>query len=783
MKKLTNLLVIIALLFAITGCKKNEVSTTDIIVPYEPGATVTTAVAGKVTNETGAALNGVTITIGSSTVITDANGDFIIPKATLSQNAGLIKATKAGYFAGSRTIRPKENVVNNIVIQLIKKTQSGSFTNASGGTITISTGGSIVFPANAVVTKNGGAYTGTVKVSAYFLNPTSENCYKEMPGDLRGINASNNEQILTSYGMMAVELEGSNGEALQMASGKTAELSFPVDASIQSKAPATIPLWYFDEIKGMWIEQGTATKTGNNYVGTVSHFTWWNCDWGGGPLTLTAKFVDQNGNALSNYHVYYITSNGWGGGGGHGWTASDGSLTGNVPANENIIVKVVDWNFCGGGYTTLYNATVGPFTQNTDLGTITVNISNLVTTSVTVKGTVNNCSNAAVTNGYVKIQLANGNNYYTQINNGSFSKTITYCSAVPATTATVTVFDLATLKQNATPINVNITGAGTFNVGTVQACGVQNIVRYTATFIDQNGVALKKPSYVGFKLTPTSPVTFADTANFNSGTISKILKANTTYTMLLYYYSQCNGLQAIDSTQIGPFTTDFNAGTINVITPQINTFTISGTVQNCSNANVTDGVATISLDGLTYNTTITNGLFSQQISRCSNNATTATINVTDNVAYQQNATPITVSVTNANVNIGTVQACGVSVAEFLNYTFDSTAYNAKDSLMAYRTANGTYFTGSTFSPAYSYLDANFAGSATGTFPLSISVTDKNQQTYISYNTSPGLSVSAQITEYGNVGGYIAGTFSGNLKAANSSATKLVSGSFRIKRVQ
>lgn len=780
MKKLTNLLAVLVLMFTINSCKKNEISTTDVIVPYEPGATVTTTVAGKVTNETGTALNGVTITIGSTTVMTDAEGQFIIPKATLSQNAGLIKATKAGYFAGSRTIRPKEKVVNNVVIQLVKKTLSGSFTNASGGTITVATGGSIEFPANAIVTKSGGAYTGTVKVSAYFLNPTSANCYKEMPGDLRGINATNNEQVLTSYGMMAVELEGSNGEALQIASGKTAQLTFPVDAAIQSKAPATIPLWYFDEVKGMWAEQGTATKTGNNYVGSVSHFTWWNCDWGGGPLTLTAKFVDQNGNALNNYHVYYITSNGWGGGGGHGYTASDGSLTGNIPANENIIVRVEDWNFCGGGFATLYNATVGPYTQNTDLGTITVNIANLTTTTVTLKGTVNDCSNAAVANGYAVIKLGNGKTYYTQINNGSFSKTITYCSAVPATTASVTVFDLNTLKQNATPITLNVTGAGTFNVGTVQACGVQNIVRYIAAFLDQNGSTINGTLRVSFSGDSTqnyyiyAPV----------GGINIYLPANKIITRKIYYFDKCQNETLIDSVQIGPFTTDFNAGTINVTIPQANTFNISGTVQNCSNANVANGFATIKVDGLTYTTAIANGLFSQQISRCSNIATTATISVTDNVAYQQNSTPITVSVTNVNVNIGTVQACGVSVAEFLNYTIDSTSNSANDSLVAYKTANGTYFSGSNFSMPYAYITANTTGFSTGSFDLNLSYTNSNQQTYSSYNTGSGLSVTTQITEYGSVGQYIAGTFSGLIKITGSPvASKQISGSFRIKRVQ
>ena len=289
MKKFLKFLSFFMFIAVISSCKKNEVSATpDPIVPYEPGTTITTTIAGKVVGQNGQALNGVEITIGASTTVTDVTGNFIIPKATLSQNAGFIKATKAGYFGGSRTIKPKEKVVNNIVIQLVKKTETGSFANASGGSITANGGSKIDFPANAVVTKSGAAYTGSVKVSAYFLDPTSATCNTEMPGDLRGINTSNNEQVLTSYGMMAVELNGSNGEPLQLATGKTATLTMPIAVATQAAALATIPLWFFDETKGMWVEQGSATKTGNTYIGTVSHFTWWNCDYGGGPITLTA---------------------------------------------------------------------------------------------------------------------------------------------------------------------------------------------------------------------------------------------------------------------------------------------------------------------------------------------------------------------------------------------------------------------------------------------------------------------------------------------------------------
>jgi len=766
MKKILQLL-LVALVTMISSCKKNEVTTNpDPIVPFDNSKSITTIVAGKVTAQDGTALNNVEITVGTTTTITDADGNFMIPKATLSEKNGFIKATKAGYFAGSRTITAKEKVVNNVVIQLIKKTTSGDFTNASGGTITIATGGSIVFPANAVVTKSGAPYSGTVKVSAYFLDPSSENCFKEMPGDLRGINTSNNEQVLTSYGMMAVELNGSNGEALQLATGKNATLTFPIVAATQSAAPATIPLWFFDETKGMWVEQGTATKTGNTYVGTVSHFTWWNCDWGGGPLSLTAIFVDQNGNALSNYHVYYVTSNGWGGGGGHGWTASDGSLTGNIPANTPIIIKVI--GSCGTTLTTIYTASVGLFTQSTNLGTITVTLPTNQN-SISIKGTVVDCSGNAVANGYALMKF-NNNYYYTSIVNGIFNKTIVYCSTTPTGTATVEVFDLATLKKNTTPSTVNITGSGVFNVGQVAACGVQTAVHYIATFIDQNGVNLSQ-YYISIDTIKIYP---------QSATINTIIPVNKILTRKVYVYTTCGGYVLVDSTQIGPFASDFNAGNITVNVPQPNTFVLSGTVNTCSNTPVTNGNATILVDGKTYFVMINNGTFSLPITRCNTNVVTATISVLDNVNHQQNSNPITVSVSNANVNIGTVQACGVNVNEFLNYTLDGTTYNL-DSLQA-RQQNLTYISGFVANPNYSNFNSSFNGFVVGNYNFNINM-NVGTLSYITTNNVANANVTVTITEYGSVGQYIAGTFSGNVLASGTTVTKPISGSFRIKRTQ
>ncbi len=534
MKKHFTLLLLIAISLLINSCKKHETITTpDPVVPYDAGTAITTAIAGKVTAQDGTALNGVEITIGTSTTITDVGGNFIIPQASINQKVGLVKATKTGYFVGSRTIIAQEKVINNVVIQLVKKTETGSFINATGGTVTTATGASIVFGVNAVATKTGAAYTGTVKVSAYFLDPTSNNCFKEMPGDLRGINTSNNEQVLTSYGMMAVELQGSNGEALQIATGKTATLTFPIVTSIQANAPATIPLWFFDETKGMWIEQGTATKTGNNYVGTVSHFTWWNCDLLGPFIKYKIKFVGFHFFPIANALVTIARKvNGSNFSSiANGITSSDGSISKLVPYNEALEIKVYESPLCLGNMP-IYTASISPLTQDTDGGTVTLS-SNINTKVAFITGTVVNCNNKPVMNGYV-IAKVNNQSFYGLIDSGNVIISIPSCN-LTSNIASLDVFDTDSLKRSIIPIQVTLTmGSSTSFLG-AKACGL-DINEYFVYTIDGT-------TYYGNNLNAYTAVDASDIyqrSKFNF----EALTQNPAENMSGFTYNSINGIFA-----------------------------------------------------------------------------------------------------------------------------------------------------------------------------------------------------------------------------------------------
>jgi hypothetical protein len=136
-----------------------------------------------------------------------------------------------------------------------------------------------------------------------------------------------------------------------------------------TNAPATIPLWYFNDTLGIWKEEGTATKQGNNYVGSVSHFSFWNCDVPSNFVNLKMTLKNQNQEILPGYRVVLVNTQN--NSHAHGNTDSSGIANGAVPSAVPIEMTV--YNKCN---TILYTQTIGPFTTATDLGVVTITTPN-----------------------------------------------------------------------------------------------------------------------------------------------------------------------------------------------------------------------------------------------------------------------------------------------------------------------------------------------------------------------------------------------------------------------
>lgn len=449
---------LIASVITFIACNKNagKVSTSNQNTNnIPPDVTVTASLQGRVLDENGVPVQGAAVTSGTATATTDINGVFSFTGISMSSRFGFVKVNKTGYFTGSRSIITNPGASNYVSIQLVPRAAKGTFPAGSGGSIAVAAGDTAAFSASSVVTAStNAAYTGTVHVYATYLDPTDSTLYKYMPGDLRGIGADGKETALQSFGMLQVELEGDGGEKLQLASGQNATLTWAIPTSLQATAPATVPLWYFNDTTGRWIQQGSATRQGNSYVGQVAHFTYWNCDVATGSVNFKVYLKDQLGNPLSYAYVQFQSQT-WGT--RAGYTDATGFTQGVIPKGQTLVMQVV--TECG---YLLAAMNVGPALTDQDLGTITVNLPN---TSLVFKGSAVDCYNNPVDSGYVNVFL-DGLNYRAVITKGDFMLPIMRCSSAPAQ-AKLTVADLNASQGTTATFTVT---TDTVDVGQLSAC-------------------------------------------------------------------------------------------------------------------------------------------------------------------------------------------------------------------------------------------------------------------------------------------------------------------------
>lgn len=452
-----------ALLMTIISCQKElSINGGGNNTAVDLSAKVTAGnISGFVTDENNGPVAGAMVKIGSQTISTDEYGYFEAGNVEVSKNAATVTVSQPGYFPGIRTFLAATGRNNFVRIKLLPKTNSGNISAANGGSVMLTNGLKIALPADAVVNATSGvAYTGTINVAAQWIDPTGADRDLIMPGDLRAIDASDNMKLLTTYGMAAVELTGSAGEKLQVAPGKKAVLTMPLPASIAGSAPANIPLWHFDEAKGLWIEEGSAVKNGNTYEGEVSHFSFWNCDVPNNyvQLDLTAKTPNNQPVQFAYVKITDLGSSQ----SASGYTDSNGYVIGAVPSNANLKVEIFYGYTCG---VPVHTQTVSSSASNLSLGTVT--ITNTSAFAV-LTGNVTNCAGAPVTNGVIYLNTQGYYSRYNLSNTGSFNISYLLCDGT-SIAAGIIAEDYTAMQQSA-EIPHSIV-AGNNNLGTLQACG------------------------------------------------------------------------------------------------------------------------------------------------------------------------------------------------------------------------------------------------------------------------------------------------------------------------
>lgn len=477
-KKIPVLLLGILLMFFISNCKKQESpaprdinGTSNPTVPPNPynppTVTFTAPVMGFVVDEANNPVQNAVVSTGGQTFTTDVNGAFEFKSVPFTGDFCYLKATKNGYFFGSTTVQGKSGSSFATQLVMVSQTNRQTFAATDAKTITIANGASVDFPANAIKTLDGKPYTGAVEVATTYLNPNDANFSQVTPGgDLRAYNLQGQDVMLYSYGMVGVELRDNTGKPLQLADGKKATVTMPVPAGMQN-APATIPLWYFDENKGVWIEEGSAKLQNGSYVGTVTHFTYWNCDIPGTRAKLKGKLKDCEGDVVNDMMVRTGQTN--------AWVDKDGNWERWVPSGVEFELDADD--FLTGNIVDL-NIPVPVLTneQVHDMGVITVPCRQKV------KGTVTDCDNNPF-NGYVIIKTAS-KTFKSPVVNGKLKATV-YSNG-----ETADVFFYNATAGQLTKITITLPATGkSVDLGNLVACPPKTVTpKFSFDYDDGTGV-------------------------------------------------------------------------------------------------------------------------------------------------------------------------------------------------------------------------------------------------------------------------------------------------------
>ncbi len=404
------------ILISFASCRKDSLNTEMVTVPNEPEINIEGTLNGFITDRNGDPLEGVGVTITNSFTETDEFGFFEIT-GLVNEKLAVIKVKKSGYFDQFETLVPSKNATSRTRIQMTEKGSPETFAANTGGEVSVGQNSSVQFQGNSFVDEQGNNYSGTVNVYSFYIDPTDPDLDQIMPGNLMARNTNNELRVLESYGMMNVVLEGDAGQKLDI--NKSATLTTAVPNSILGTAPDEIPLWYFDEDKGIWKEEGKATLQNGKYIGTVDHFTFWNCDVPGEFTEVSGQIFDNKGVAILNVRITDVET----GASFTSWTDSEGFFSGFVPQNTNLLLEILD--ICG--TTVLFSQNIGPFSSDVeDLGIF--NISSSTNFSL-VTGTLVDCNLEPIENGTVYFQIPTHSFYQQTTTNaaGEFSALIPTC--------------------------------------------------------------------------------------------------------------------------------------------------------------------------------------------------------------------------------------------------------------------------------------------------------------------------------------------------------------------
>jgi len=132
-------------------------------------------------------------------------------------------------------------------------------------------------------------FTGTATIEGFQFDLALPNA---IPGD-QSAKFKGADARLQTFGAFHNQPRDAAGNPLQMAPGKSVDVSMPIHPLALAGAPAKIPFFSYEESSGFWVEHGELTRVGNNYVGKITHFSEFNADTTFGSSSCMKIQLDQ----------------------------------------------------------------------------------------------------------------------------------------------------------------------------------------------------------------------------------------------------------------------------------------------------------------------------------------------------------------------------------------------------------------------------------------------------------------------------------------------------------
>ncbi len=231
-----------------------------------------------VVETTSGGLENAEVRVGTKSTRTNEEGYFVL--GDIGAGDVVVSVESDGYAPTYRSISVLDAQTTHLEHVVLLPIETEVFDAATGAEVATGNGvGTVVFGAGTLVTASGAAFDGDAEVSMLASLPEEAGFLDGFSGRFEGRRTDGSVVPFQSFGYMSVAItDAATGAALALDDGASAELRLDVVDGPLAGMPESVPMWYFDETEGVWIEEGAATLDGGGYTADVEHFTIWNWD-------------------------------------------------------------------------------------------------------------------------------------------------------------------------------------------------------------------------------------------------------------------------------------------------------------------------------------------------------------------------------------------------------------------------------------------------------------------------------------------------------------------------